>query len=1098
MKNKKRILGVGLALVAGLSLASCGKDKDKDNNNDKGTTDGGSSEQVVNKYTITYNTNGHGSAQAAVSDATALPQTLPTLTADGYTFEGWYLDAACTTKAVGGSTITTNVTLYAKWTAVTPAETKYSVTYNINGHGTAQDVLSEVTALPETLPTLTEDGYVFGGWYLDEALTTEAVAGTAISANTTLYAKWTAVTPAETKYSVTYNINGHGTAQDVLSEVTALPETLPTLTEDGYVFGGWYLDEALTTEAVAGTAISANTTLYAKWTEKSMYQKLTENPNNIYHNDFETAGTIEDITSSESIWSHNRGIYFYYNQKDELAYDATKNNVVIADGILKMTDLSNNGSQAVVVAQCTEGVVEGTVDLILQEAKADWTFMQFYGYSNSTQNGMAELIGLRTDDVSKVKYRTQANSQAVQNPVETTPLTTNLSVYFKFNLETGKATITVNGAKIVEDLDIGMSAFEGFKIVSADRGNRYINADNISIVNTELTVEEYKTKVTNYIDKLIAEMDLDKNYITNKATIEAAVVTAKAAITSATTKEEVLNAVNAFNNSIANVESEEDIARNKKDALEIEEAIKQLPALNATNVEILAAEDKIKGARETYENAIDAVKKYVSEESLTALKAIEEKLEQVKKSATPADTVIGEAKDAIDYVNSIVKDEFTNNYTLNIKTIEEIQNKYITAINAIISDTTTITEENKQTKLEEIKSYKTNCYYELARVLNDLEQTRSNKKTEIANYYTANVGNYTRNKDAFDTEYKALLDKIGNATTIAELEDINTLSLEAIKTDKELAAYDALPTVEVDTTKVSISNPTLNPDQSTGKNASGSYGVFTIVGNGLATTKNESSGYGISFKADPTKASSPTIKFKVSYDGATFMLGLYSKSDGRKVILTDGQNNSTILDHKEVQKLTTYTFDGEETTIDTTSKGYLVWENLAAGEYTVTFASSSTSKAEETKVQTIYLFDHAATKAEKKVLSLDAEITGTTRNDISVNSVVAIVEGEEKKVTLSSGLTYKYYGADSQEITDKNSTTTVASVEITYTNGDKYITETFKVTSSGDSSTGDTGDAVDTGSDDKDKQAASYETGTVELVGEYLVYTDPAGNKTIC
>ena len=49
MKNKK-ILGVGLALVAGLSLASCGgKNKDKNKNDDKGTSDGGSSEQVVTK-----------------------------------------------------------------------------------------------------------------------------------------------------------------------------------------------------------------------------------------------------------------------------------------------------------------------------------------------------------------------------------------------------------------------------------------------------------------------------------------------------------------------------------------------------------------------------------------------------------------------------------------------------------------------------------------------------------------------------------------------------------------------------------------------------------------------------------------------------------------------------------------------------------------------------------------------------------------------------------------------------------------------------------------------------------------------------------------
>ena len=120
--------------------------------------------------------------------------------------------------------------------------------------------------MPSTLPTPIKTGYTFDGWYTDSKLTTKAVAGASISANTTLYAKWTENTPAT--YTVTYNTNGGNTIDNV-ANVTALPSKLPTPTKTGYTFDGWYTDSKLITKAVAGASISANTTLYAKWTENT-------------------------------------------------------------------------------------------------------------------------------------------------------------------------------------------------------------------------------------------------------------------------------------------------------------------------------------------------------------------------------------------------------------------------------------------------------------------------------------------------------------------------------------------------------------------------------------------------------------------------------------------------------------------------------------------------------------------------------------------------------------------------------------------------------------------------------------------------------------
>jgi uncharacterized repeat protein (TIGR02543 family) len=216
---------------------------------------------AVTNYTVTYNTNGATGTTPTQAD-TAAAGTFTVagqgdLVKAGYTFAGW--KDQDNNSVAAGATFTMpakNVTLTAQWTLNT-----YSVTYVENGGSTVTD-LTGVTALPGTLPTTTKAGYTFAGWYTDAGLTTAAVAGATISANTTLYAKWTLDT-----YSVTYVENGGSTVTD-LTDVTALPDPLPTTTKDRYNFVGWYTDAGLTTAAVAGATISANTTLYAKFTVK--------------------------------------------------------------------------------------------------------------------------------------------------------------------------------------------------------------------------------------------------------------------------------------------------------------------------------------------------------------------------------------------------------------------------------------------------------------------------------------------------------------------------------------------------------------------------------------------------------------------------------------------------------------------------------------------------------------------------------------------------------------------------------------------------------------------------------------------------------------
>ena len=82
---------------------------------------------VAKKYTVTYNTNG-GSAVDPVTVTENRKLTAPTApTKDGYTFHGWYKDAAFTNSwNFDADTVTGDLTLYAKW-----AET--AKTYGISG-----------------------------------------------------------------------------------------------------------------------------------------------------------------------------------------------------------------------------------------------------------------------------------------------------------------------------------------------------------------------------------------------------------------------------------------------------------------------------------------------------------------------------------------------------------------------------------------------------------------------------------------------------------------------------------------------------------------------------------------------------------------------------------------------------------------------------------------------------------------------------------------------------------------------------------------------------------------------------------------------------
>ncbi|WP_229757709.1 S-layer homology domain-containing protein [Paenibacillus marchantiophytorum] len=151
----------------------------------------------IPSYTVTYNGNGAISGNTP-TDSGSYAQGVTVsvygntrnLLKTGYTFAGWNTEAdgSGTSYAEGSPFImgTSNVTLYAKWMANT-----YTVSFNSNGGSAvgSQPVHYNSTSTKPTDPT--RSGYTFGGWYSDGMLTTLFNFTISITADTTLYAKWT-------------------------------------------------------------------------------------------------------------------------------------------------------------------------------------------------------------------------------------------------------------------------------------------------------------------------------------------------------------------------------------------------------------------------------------------------------------------------------------------------------------------------------------------------------------------------------------------------------------------------------------------------------------------------------------------------------------------------------------------------------------------------------------------------------------------------------------------------------------------------------------------------------------------------------------------
>ena len=151
-------------------------------------------------YTITFNGNGGTPAVPTLITGTdGRLNILPVANRTDYTLNGWFTAPSGGTQITTSTVFTANTTVYAQWTYVPPVippDPTYTITFDGNG-GTpsTSSMVTGTNGRLTSLPTANRTDFTFDGWFSSASGGAAITTNTVFTANTTVYAQWTAVPP---------------------------------------------------------------------------------------------------------------------------------------------------------------------------------------------------------------------------------------------------------------------------------------------------------------------------------------------------------------------------------------------------------------------------------------------------------------------------------------------------------------------------------------------------------------------------------------------------------------------------------------------------------------------------------------------------------------------------------------------------------------------------------------------------------------------------------------------------------------------------------------------------------------------------------------
>ncbi len=362
-----------------------------------------------NKYEITLDPK-EGSVTPNKTEVTFDSNygTLPEAEREGYTFIGWFNSDDEQILESTKVQITSNDTLYAKY-----SNTAYKITFD-SKEGTVEtkNKLVEYDKEYGTLPIPEREGYIFNGWYTSEEFNDDELIKedtiVKITGSQTLYAKYTIKT-----FKVSFDSRS-GADVDTIMTVTwgTTFGELPQTSKTGYTFTGWYKshigDDIVKSDTIVDD-LGGDITLYAHWEAN----KYTLNYNSV-------CGTItnntKEITYDQEIGEleiPSKTGYKFVNWYKEYDYQ----NIISETDIFKETNditiyakweankynLIYNPNGGIITNNAKEITYNEKIGTLETPIKNGYTFIGWY--DDNDEQITEETIVNKTEDITiKAKY----------------------------------------------------------------------------------------------------------------------------------------------------------------------------------------------------------------------------------------------------------------------------------------------------------------------------------------------------------------------------------------------------------------------------------------------------------------------------------------------------------------------------------------------------------------------------------------------------------------------------------------------------------------------------------------------------------------------
>ena len=474
-----------------------------------------------NRYTVTFNTNGHGTAPAAQTISEGGKASQPTApTATGYEFGGWYKEAGCTNAFDFNTAITGDITLYAKWTAKT--NTAYTVKHYkqlLNGNYSATpDETENLTGTTDASVTPAVKSYT--------GFTAPSTQTATIKADGSLVVTYKYT---RNSYQLTWNLDGGTitTAGTAAGQVKyEAPLTAPTVTKEGHDFDGW-------NPTVPTTMPAADAIYNAQW-EKKKYT-VTYGVVGAANGTIALNGETPIKDQNKQDLEHGAALIFTAEPADGYQilgwYSDEAGNISLGNGTANTYTINPlTGAASVFVA--FEKIPASTYIVTFNANGGSGTMNSQSFTENEPQNLTANAFTRTGYTFSG--WNTQANGSGTSytNEQSVTLTTAGLTLYAQWTAKTTNITLsqtdaTTPGTESVDaTYDAAMPSItcpikNGYAFMgywdAAEGGKKYYNEDGTSAANWDKDVDN-TTLFAHFQKAQIATLTLDNTLFGSGAT----------------------------------------------------------------------------------------------------------------------------------------------------------------------------------------------------------------------------------------------------------------------------------------------------------------------------------------------------------------------------------------------------------------------------------------------------------------------------------------------------------------------------------------------------------------------------------------------------